>query len=72
MNANFEKALSLWHDLARWHGLDTVDLLSLADNQDFDESPLWDANPDLALEISDMLDVESLLALGGCLDGGNL
>lgn len=56
--------------LADWHGWATADSVSMANlyDRDFDEPTLWDADPDLALEISDMLDVESLLALGGCLD----
>jgi hypothetical protein len=71
MNANFEKTLLLWRILAKWHGMDTADLVSLANNRgdlDFDEPALWDADPDLALEISDMLDLENMLELGGCLD----
>ena len=62
--------LEWWHLLAMWHGVYTADLISYAnqDDQDFDEPELWDADPDLALEIADWLDVESMLALGGCLD----
>ncbi len=66
-----EKTEFFFGMLAIWNGFVTADLVSLANNcgdQDFDEPALWDADPDLALEISDMLDVESMLALGGCLD----
>lgn len=58
-------------ELADWHGWKTADLISEANNRgdiDFNEPALWDFDPNLALDISDMLDVESLLALGGCLD----
>ena len=62
--------LKWWHLLASWYGHYTADLVSYAneDDQDFDEPTLWETDPDLALEISDWLDVESLLVLGGCLD----
>ncbi len=59
--------------LARWHGFDTVDLMSEANNLangdwDFDEPALWEQDPDLALDVDDWIDMESLLVLGGCLD----
>lgn len=73
-----EKIYSLWLELAGWYGPDTTDLiaktnylLSLAEiggDQGFDEPALWDIDPDLALVISDLIDAESLLDLGGCLD----
>jgi hypothetical protein len=67
------KNFDLLQMLAAWHGSYITNLVSetneLADSdQDFDEPALWDYDPDLALDVGDMLDVESLLALGGCLD----
>ena len=61
----------LWLALARWYGADIADLISRVNNDgniDFDEPALWDSDPDLALVISDLFDVESMLVLSGCLD----
>jgi hypothetical protein len=58
---------------AAWHGFYLVNLVSevndIADGErDFDEPALWARDPDFALDVCDWIDVESLLALGGCLD----
>ena len=61
----------LWLALAKWHGADIADLIAKANNRgdiDFDEPALWDSDPDLALIVSDLLDVESMLIFSGCLD----
>jgi len=70
MTKSYIKCDSYWYFLALWHGLNTADLVSMANafGQVWDEPATWDADPDLALEISDWLDVDSLLVLGGCLD----
>ncbi len=70
MQQSSERCNNWWRVLASWHGPHTADLMSYAnaDDQDWDEPATWDADPDLALEISDWLDVDSLLVLGGCLD----
>jgi hypothetical protein len=63
---------ALWLALARWHGGDIADLIAKANNNsgyiDFDEPALWDSDPDLALVVSDLFDVEGMLVLSGCLD----
>ena len=74
MNATEEKINSLFAELAQWHGMNTADLVSTANNRgdsELDEPDLWDADPDLALLAADLIDVESLLAIGGCLDGNH-
>ena len=62
----------LWIALARWYGPDIADMIAKANNKDcykdLDEPALWDSDPDLALIVSDLLDVESMLVLSGCLD----
>ena len=71
MNAAEENIYNLWLALARWHSPDTADLVSNANNSgdgDFAEPDLWESDPDLAMIVSDLLDVESLLDLGGCVD----
>jgi hypothetical protein len=71
MNAAEENIYNLWLALARWHGPDTADLVSKANNGGdsyFAEPDLWESDPDLAMIVSDLLDVESLLDLGGCVN----
>ncbi len=70
MRESFERCCDWWWVLARWHGPHIADLVTYANSegQDWDEPALWLTDPDLTLEISDWLDVESLLVLGGCLD----
>ena len=66
-----ENIYALWLALARWHGADIADLIAKANNSgyiDFDEPALWDSDPDLALIVSDLFDVEGMLVLSGCLD----
>lgn len=58
-------------ELSDWFGWETADLVSIANNRCLDqlnEPALWSDDPDLALEIADWLDADSLLELGGCLD----
>ena len=69
-----ENIYELWLALARWHGTDIADLISRINNCgdiDFDEPALWDSDPDLALIVSDLFDVEGMLVFSGCLDANH-
>lgn len=59
-------------ELADWHGWKTADMVAEANAiSGFYDEVLWYVDPDLATEASDLVDVASMLDLGGCLDANH-